>query len=98
MNKTDAPFGCFRQYIVWNTVEIIRDRVHRVDHDALRRSRMRALSLERNRRGARAPRLIADLAELFAVNCVREFRSEVFNVKLLHASAKLFIWCERDGE
>src|SRR6185369_8209602 len=98
MNETDAAFGCFRQYIVWNTVEIIGNCVHRIDHDPLRCSRMRALTLERDCGGARAPRFITNLAELFAVNRVSELRSEALNVKLLDASTDFFIGRERDRE
>jgi len=59
---------------------------------------MRALSLERDRRRASAPRLIADLAELFAVNRVSELRTESLNVKLLDAATNLFVRRESDGE
>src|SRR5215212_8375290 len=98
MDKPDAPFRRLRQHVVRKTIEIIRDRVHRIDHDSLSRTRMRALSLERDRRSARAPRLVADLAELFAVNCVRELRSETLYVKLLDTRADLFIGRESDRE
>src|SRR5690349_4748468 len=98
MNKPDAPFRRLRQHVVRETIEIIRDRIHRIDHDPLRGSRMRALALECDCRSARAPCLVADLTELFAVDRISELRSETFHIKLLDAPANLFIRRESDRE
>src|SRR3954452_15648120 len=98
MNKPNAPFRRFRQHVVRKTIEIIRDRIHRIDHDPLRGTRMRALALERDRRSARAPRLVADLPKLFAVDSVSDLRPKTFHVKLLNAAADFFIRRERDRE
>src|SRR6185295_7674867 len=98
MNKTDASFRRFRQNVMREAIEIIRDRIHRVDHDPFRRSGMRTLSLKRDRRRTRAPRLVADLAELFTVNSVSELRSKTFHVKLVDTASDFFIRRERDRE
>ncbi len=98
MNKPDAAFGCFRQHVFRKAAEVITERVHRIDHDSFGRSRMRALALERDRRRARAPRFIADLAELSAVNGVSDLRAEAFDVKLLDARADFFVRSESDRD
>src|SRR6185503_12859786 len=98
MNEADAICRRFGQHVMRKTIEIIRDRIHRIDHDSLRRSRMRALALERDGGSTRAPRFVADLAELFTVNRVSELRSKAFNVKLLDARSNLFVRCEGDRE
>src|SRR5262245_57258254 len=91
MNKPDAPFGSLRQHVVRKAIEIIRDRVHRVDHDSLGCSGMRALALKRHSGCARAPRLSADLTQLFTVNGVSELCAEGLHVKLLDAPAHFFV-------
>ena len=47
-----------------NPRQEIAGRVHRVDHDAFGRARMRALAVKRNGRGAGGPGLVRDVAEL----------------------------------
>src|SRR5215510_12927424 len=98
MNETDASFRRLRQYIVRKTIEVISDRIHRIDHDSLGCAGMRALALECNCRGACAPRLIADLSELFTVNSVSHLRTERFYVKLLDTTADFLVRNESDRE
>src|SRR6185503_8265311 len=57
---------------------------------------MRALSLKCDRRRACTPRLIADLAELSAVDRVSELCAKRFDVKLLDSPSNLFVRSKRD--
>ena len=59
---------------------------------------MRALALERDRRRARAPRLVADLAELATVNRVSDLCAEAFHVKLLDTRADFFVRRKSDRD
>src|ERR1044072_4948346 len=96
MNETHTSFGRLGQYIVRKTIEIIGNRVHRIDHDSLGRAGMRALALERDCRRARAPRLVADFSKLFAVHSLSHLRAETFYVTQLHTTADFFVGSKSD--
>src|SRR3954466_16261178 len=98
MNEADSAFGRLRQHLFWKAREKIAEREERVDHDAFGRARMSVLSLTMNCRCARAPGLVANLAQLFAVNCVSELRAESLHVELINAAADLFVGRKGDGE
>src|SRR5689334_20965207 len=97
MYETNSSFRRFRKHVFWKTRDIIRERIHRIDHHAFSRSRVRAFSFERNRSGSRAPGLVADLTQFLAVDRVGELRSKLFDVKLVDPTSNLFIWSEGYG-
>src|SRR5688500_5997686 len=96
MYESDASFSCFRQDIVRNTADVIPKRVHGVNHYSFCRARVRALALERDRRGTRAPCFLANFTELPTIDGVSELGAEALHVELLDTCAYLFVGRESD--
>src|SRR5262245_49010000 len=98
MNETDTTFSCFWKDIVGDARNVISQRVHRIDHDALCCSRMCTLALESNGRSSCAPGFVTNLTELFAINCVSQLGPESLHIKLFDSTSDLFVRSKRDRQ
>src|SRR5688572_7563053 len=96
MYESNTSFCCFWQDVVRNAGEIIAQCIHGVDHDPFRCARVRTLALESDGGGTRAPRLLANLTESSAINCVSEFCTKAFYIKLLDTCSHFFVRSESD--
>src|ERR1043166_5268667 len=96
MHETYSSFRSLRQHVLREAAEVISECVRSIDHDPLRRARMCALSLKRNRGCSRTPGLVADFAQSLTIHRICDLRTESFDVKLLNAAADFFIRSECD--
>src|SRR5215208_4470307 len=98
MDEPNPPLRRFGEHVPRNLQDIVSERVDRVDHDVLRRTRVRALSTDCHRGHPRAPRFVADLAKRSAVDGVREFSTESLDFELLDSNTNFLIRRKTDGD
>src|ERR1051326_6510411 len=96
MQEALALLRGLREHIVRQTGHEVREGADGVDHHAFRGTRMRVATAEGDRGEPRAPRLVADLAELTAVDGIGELRAECADIELVDAEADLLVGGEAD--
>src|SRR5258705_997487 len=98
MNKTHASLGCLGLNIEREAFQVVAQGKQGIDHDSFCSARMCVFTLERNGGGARAPGLIADLAECFTINGVGYLGAESLYVKFIYAASDFLIRRESDRQ
>src|SRR5258705_11018398 len=91
MNKTHASLGCLGLNIEREAFQIVAQGKQGIHHDSFCSARMCVFTLERNGGGARAPGLIADLAEGFAINGVGYLASQSLYLEFIYSASNFLV-------